>query len=99
MKKLLVAVILAVVLTMTLATPAFAWPPEGKPGNMPGKAADNLLEHVRGDGNGWPLDGKLFNGWYFNPGKPRAIGVTEVAQRAIWYIADLGLTPPWTGKP
>ena len=35
MKKLLVALILAVVLTLTLATPAFAGPPEDKPGKMP----------------------------------------------------------------
>ncbi len=44
MKKLLVAVILAVVLTLTLATPAFAGPPEDKPvpGNMPDGAEDAL---------------------------------------------------------
>ena len=36
MKKLLLALILAVVLSLTLATPAFAGdPPENKPGNMP----------------------------------------------------------------
>ena len=42
MKKLLVALILAVVLTLTLATPAFAGPPEDKPGNMPGKSEGGL---------------------------------------------------------
>ena len=38
MKRFILAVILAVVLTLTLATPAFAWDPLGdsnKPGNMP----------------------------------------------------------------
>lgn len=32
MKKLLVALLLSVILTMTLATPAFAGPPEDNPG-------------------------------------------------------------------
>ena len=47
MKKLLVALILAVILTATLATPAFA--DEGK-GNMPGNAGDleNPLENPQG---------------------------------------------------
>ena len=102
MKKLILALILAVVLTLTLATPAFAGPPEDKPGNMPGKAADNLLEHVRGGDGYWPhdlMDGALINGLY-NPGKPMAIGVANVAQRAIYYIAQ-GVVPIpfWAGKP
>ena len=44
MKKLALALILAVVLTLTLATPAFAGPPEDKPvpGNMPDGAEDAL---------------------------------------------------------
>ena len=44
MKKLMVALILAAVLTLTLATPAFAGPPEDKPGpgNMPDGAEDAL---------------------------------------------------------
>ena len=48
MKKLLVAVILAVVLSLTLATPAFAGPPEDKPGpgNMPDGAQDALTDIV-----------------------------------------------------
>ena len=38
MKKLALALILAIILIMTVATPAFAWDPLGdsnKPGNMP----------------------------------------------------------------
>ncbi len=44
MKRLLVALILAVVLTLTLATPAFAGPPEDKPGpgNMPDEGIAGL---------------------------------------------------------
>ena len=44
MKKLIVALILTIVLTLTLATPAFAGPPEDKqgPGNMPVGAEDAL---------------------------------------------------------
>jgi len=42
MKKLIVAVILAVVLTLTFATPAFAGPPEDKPGNMPDEGIAGL---------------------------------------------------------
>ena len=98
MKKLIVAVILAVVLTATLATPAFAWDP---PGNMPGKAGDTLWDHVRGfpvPGGTWPLDGALFNGVFTTAWKPMAGGVANVASRAIYWIAK-GSTPPWTGKP
>ena len=102
MKKLALALILALVLTVIFSTPVLADDGNG-PGNMPEETADHLLDDVRGDGS-WPLDGTLFNGWGnhpvkpSNPGKPRAGGAANVAQRAIYYIAH-GETPPWTGKP
>ena len=51
MKKLLVALLLVVVLSLTLATPAFAGPPEDKPGpgNMPDGAQDALTAVVISD--------------------------------------------------
>ena len=91
MKKLLVAVILAVVLTMTLATPAFAGPPEDKPGNMPGKAAD--LGMWQGLWNGM---GRTY-GW----GVEMSGGNAAYASvRAIWVIVDYLIQgqppePPW----
>ncbi len=101
MKKLILALILATCISMINVSPVLA---DGDgPGNMPDKTADHLLDDVRGDGS-WPLDGTLFNGWGnhpvkpSNPGKPRAGGAANVAQRAIYYIAH-GETPPWTGKP
>ena len=98
MKKLLVALILGVILTATLATPAFAG--DGN-GNMPGKAGDTLWDHVRGHPvnpppSNWPLDGALFNGCFTTARHAMALGVANVASRAIYWIAK-GFTPPWTG--
>ena len=78
MKKLLVAVILAVVLTLTMATPAFAGPPEDKPGNMPdgpGNMPDEGRDGVSwakshpgiGYGIGWGRAASGGQGWAYGP--------------------------------
>ncbi len=92
----MLAVILAVVLTLTLATPAFAGPPEDKPGpgNMPDGAEDaltvivtpalpgTLLHHMFISFYCTVLQGNNSQGWhaYMN-------GLTAV--NAIYQIEDL----------
>ena len=64
MKKLLVALILVVVLSVTLATPAFAWGP-WDPDNRPGKAGlENALPNIS-----WCLP----LGFSFGPGQRQVL--------------------------
>lgn len=69
MKKLLVALILAVILSMTLATPAFAG--DGN-GNMPGKAGD--MGYFRGLLNAWRSIGMGFWINHFYPPSSPCVG-------------------------
>ncbi|MBA7476609.1 hypothetical protein ES707_11997 [subsurface metagenome] len=68
MKRLLVALILAVVLTLTLATPAFAGPPEDKPGpgNMPDGPGNMPPSGRAGVSHG--QDATVGNGWFWGWG-------------------------------
>ena len=93
MKKLIVAVILAVVLTLTLATPAFA---DGGNGNMGGKNA--------GLGLWQGLSGAIRHiawGWGNGNGVPAGWGIYVATNHAISNI--MGGDPPgqpwWSSAP
>ena len=92
MRKLLVALILALILSLTFATPAFA--DDGK-GNMPGKAGD--LGNFRGLWNAFRCIGMGFwiNGFY-PPSQP-CVG----AWLRHWDIRDgqPPAKPHWAGGP
>ena len=97
MKKLILALILAMVLSLTIVTPVFADDGKG-PSNMPQDTADHLLDHVRGY-NWWQSDGALING--LNNAASRAqgcvgYGVINNAWRVITIIAERG-NPPGQG--
>lgn len=97
MKKLLMALLLSVVLTMTIATPVFADDGKG-PSNMPQDIADHLLDHVRGD-NWWQSDGALINGLINAVRRSQGYtgyGVINNAWGVITIIAGRG-NPPGQG--
>ncbi len=93
MKKLALALILALVSTVTFSTSVLA--DGGGPGNMPTDTANHLLDDVRGYGF-WQSDGKLING-LVNPGQGYVgYGVINNAWRVISIIAERG-NPPGQG--
>ena len=93
MKKLIISLILAILLTATFITPAFA--DDGK-GNMPGKAADLGLWHGL-----WNAVYRTYGWGVFMSGGNAAYN----SVRAIWVIYDYlidGQTPEppsWASGP
>ena len=77
MKRFILAVILAVVLTLTLATPAFAGPPEDKPGQGKGTIGNdglwNAREHLLSTAE-----------WFVNPAFPNGFCVPFGAAVVDW---------------
>ena len=78
MKKLLMSLILAVILSLTLATPAFAYPPpdSGQSGlNIAKDAQESWPHHYfyglgYGIGQGFSVILRLIQGFPFPPGNP-----------------------------
>jgi hypothetical protein len=94
MRKCVIIVILALVLTLMFATPAFANNGNG-PGNMPDETADHLLNDVVGPhGDTCSLGfGNQHGKGIANWGYPLAYGI-NVARHNIGYdIATLGEPP------
>lgn len=90
MKKLALALILAVVVTVSFATPAFAGPPEDKPGpgNMPDGAQDALTDIVTFN---WTSHHMFisFAAWIQGNNSQAVFHVYTGALNAIYQIRDL----------
>ena len=101
MKRLVLALILALVLTVVFSTTVLADDGKG-PDNMPDDTAQHLLDHVAGNGGWWNQDGKLFNGLRSCYGKGSVgIGVVYSAYPNIISITN-GETPgppSWANNP
>ena len=66
MKRLLLVLLLVLVLTFTFATPAFAGPPEDKPGNEPDGPGNMPPSGRAGVSHG--QDATFGNGWFWGWG-------------------------------
>lgn len=91
MKKLALALILAVILTLTLGVPVFAAGPD----NMPADTADHLLEDVQ-----WKITEGVVNGLVNSQGATQLYGLYATSHTFNHlHNGTPPAKPHWAGQP